>query len=137
MRVFVIASFVALYGMNAVMFALLMKPEGIRMHAPIAGIALPRETTVLGDAWIRDGISRIEVRVRDEGTGAAWTVPAERDAIRYQGAVVSLLAAWRAKVSFPGDGRFSLTAAAVGVDGRVVETSARTVSSSRTARRSR
>jgi hypothetical integral membrane protein (TIGR02206 family) len=133
MRVFVIASFVALYGMQAVMFALLMKPEGIRMHAPIAGISLPRQTTVVGDAWIRDGITRIEVRVRDEATGAAWTVPAERDAIRYQGTAVSLLAAWRAKVSFPTDGRFSLTAAAVGVDDRVVETRARTVSASDTA----
>ena len=130
MRVFVIASFVALYGMNAVMFALLMRPEGIRLHAPIAGIALPRETTVLGDAWIRDGISRIEVRVRDEATGASWAVPAERDAIRYQGEVVSRLAAWRAKVSFPSDGRYSLSAAAVGADGRVVETRARTVSAS-------
>ncbi len=127
---FVIASFIALYGMQAVMFTLLMKPEGIRMHAPVAGIVLPRQTTIVGDAWIKDGISRIEVRVRDEATGTAWTVPAERDAIRYQGRVVSLLAAWRAKVSFPSDGRYSLVAAAVGSDGRAVETGTRAVSSS-------
>ncbi len=65
MKVFIIAGFCVLYGMQAVMFGLLMKANGIRMHAPIAGLALPRETTVAGDAWIRDGISRIEVRVRD------------------------------------------------------------------------
>jgi hypothetical integral membrane protein (TIGR02206 family) len=57
-------------------------------------------------------------------------VPAERDAIRYRGTVVSRLAAWRAKISFPSDGRFSLSAAAVGVDGGVVETPARVVSTS-------
>jgi hypothetical integral membrane protein (TIGR02206 family) len=130
MKVFIIASFCVLYGMQAVMFGLLMTPNGIRMHAPIAGLSLPRETTVAGDAWIRDGISRIEVRVRDEATGVTRTFPAERDAIRYQGQVVSRLAAWRAKVSFPHDGRYEVTAAAIGDDGRVVETRTRTVSAS-------
>ncbi len=129
MKVFIIVSFCALYGMQAVMFGLLMKANGIRMHAPIAGLALPRETTVAGDAWIRDGISRIEVRVRDTETGATWTFPAERDAIRYQGQAVSLLAAWKAKVLFPSYGAFELAAAAIGDDGLVVETRARAVSS--------
>jgi hypothetical integral membrane protein (TIGR02206 family) len=130
MKAFIFVSFCALYGMQAVMFGLLMTPNGIRMHAPIAGLALPRETTVAGDAWIRDGISRIEVRVRDTATGATWTFPAERDAIRYQGQVVSLLAAWKAKVSFPSDGTFELAAAAIGNDDLVVETRARAVSAS-------
>jgi hypothetical integral membrane protein (TIGR02206 family) len=130
MKVFIIASFCVLYGMQAVMFGLLMKPNGVRMHAPIAGLALPRETTVAGDAWMRDGISRIEVRVRDTVTGAAWTIPAERDAIRYRGRVVSPLAAFRARVAFPSDGRYEVTAAAVGGDGLLVETRVRTVSAS-------
>jgi hypothetical integral membrane protein (TIGR02206 family) len=82
---------------------------------------------VAGDAWIRGGVSRIDVLVRDTATGAARTFPAERDAIRYRGQVVSRLAAWKAKVAFPADGTYELSARAVGYDGRVVATRARTV----------
>jgi hypothetical protein len=65
----------------------------------------------------RDGI-----RIRREAGGASWSVPAERDAIKYRGEVVSLLAAWRTKVSFSSDGTYSLSAIATGFDGLVLET---------------
>jgi hypothetical protein len=120
-KVFVIASFVARYGMQAVMFTLLMRPQGVRVHAPVAGTEVPRETTVAGDAWFRGGTDRVEVRVRDEATGRTWSVPAERDASRYRERVASQLAAWHAEVSFPSDGRYALPAAAVGPDGTTVE----------------
>jgi hypothetical protein len=48
MKAFIAASFCVIFGMQAVMFGLLMRPKGIRMHAPIAHITLPRETTVAG-----------------------------------------------------------------------------------------
>jgi hypothetical protein len=48
MKVFIIASFCALSGTQAAMFGFLMIPNGIRMNAPIAGLALPRETTAAG-----------------------------------------------------------------------------------------
>jgi hypothetical integral membrane protein (TIGR02206 family) len=134
MKAFVVFFFCTIFGMQAVLFGLLMTRNGIRMHAPVAGIDLPHETAVIGDAWIKDGISRIEVRVRDAAGGMSWTFPAARDAIRYQGKVVSLLAAWRAKVSFPSDGTYTLSAAAIGADGLVVETRERTVSVSASAR---
>ena len=96
-KVYIIAGFCLLYGMQAVMAILLMTRDGIRMHAPMPGITLPRmlprETTVVGDAWIKAGLSRIDVRIRSEADGASWSVPAERDAIKYRGEVVSLLAA--------------------------------------------
>ncbi|MBE3132012.1 MAG: TIGR02206 family membrane protein [Acidobacteria bacterium] len=140
-KAFIIAGFSLIYGMQAVMAILLMTRDGIRMHAPAPGITLPREfprgfpreTTVVGDAWIKAGISRIEVRIRGEAGGATWSVPAERDAIKYRGEVVSLLAAWRTKVSFPSDGNYSLSAIATGSDGLILETRPRRISISSSA----
>ncbi len=127
-RAYIIAGFSLIYGMQAVMTILLMTRDGIRMHAPVPGIALPRETTVVGDVWIKAGISRIDIRMRSEADGASWSVPAQRDAVKYRGEVVSLLAAWRAKVSFPSDGSYSLRAIATGSDGLVLETRPRRIS---------
>jgi hypothetical protein len=78
-KAYIIAGFSLIYGMQAVMAILLMTRDGIRMHAPAPGITLPRglprefprETTVVGDAWIKAGISRIEVRIRGEAGGAS------------------------------------------------------------------
>jgi hypothetical integral membrane protein (TIGR02206 family) len=126
-KVLVAVGFSVLFGMEIVMCIVLARPAGIRVHAPLRGTALPRETTVVGDAWAKGGLAGISVRVR--GTdGASWSVPAERDTIRYRGRAVSVLAGWHARVTFPAEGTYTLTAVAVTADGgRTLETAARAV----------
>jgi hypothetical integral membrane protein (TIGR02206 family) len=129
-KVFIMAGFAALYGMQLVMALILCTSNGIRLHAPTAGISLPINTTVIGDAWMRAGIASVEVRVRDEASGAGWSVPAQRDAVMYGGKAVFALAAWRTKLSFPSAGTYSLSAVVTAIDGRTLETQPRTVSAS-------
>lgn len=129
-KAIVIIGFVALYGMQVVMALLLCRPDGIRLHAPPPGTRLPLETTVVGDAWMKAGAASISVSVRDESTGAVWTVPAERDAIRYKGAPVSVLAAYRARIRFPAAGDYTIGASVSDAGGRSLEAAPRRVSAS-------
>jgi hypothetical integral membrane protein (TIGR02206 family) len=129
-KAFIVSGFIVLYGMQVLMSALLCRPDGIRMHAPPPGISLPLATIVVGDAWLKGGVEAIAVRVRDLSSGAVWAVPAERDAIRYNGVPVSMLAAYRASLQFPAAGAYELSAVASAADGRRVQTSPRRVSAS-------
>jgi hypothetical integral membrane protein (TIGR02206 family) len=127
-RVVIIAGFIALYGMQLLMSVLLCRPDGIRVHAPAPGTPLPLSTTIVGDAWMKAGVAAISVRIRDMSSGAAWDVPAVRDTIKYNGASVSVLAAFRAKVQFPAAGTYAISAVASAAEGRSNETSPRQVS---------
>jgi hypothetical integral membrane protein (TIGR02206 family) len=130
----VILTFALVLGMDVVMAALLMRPAGVRMHAPLAGLALPLETTAVGDAWVKGGVSAVEVRVRDAAGAPVLAVQAVRDAVKDRGRPVALLAAWRAPLSFPAEGSYSLSAAVTGTDGTVLETPWRRVTASAAAR---
>jgi hypothetical integral membrane protein (TIGR02206 family) len=128
-KVLIAAGFIGLYGMQMVMFILLMRPDGIRIHAPVAGIAVPLSTTVAGDAWMKGGARSIVLTARNTQTGQTLTVTAERDTIRYHGVAVSVLAAWHADLTFPAPGAWVLSATVTAVtDGRTLETAPRTVS---------
>ncbi len=128
-KVLIAAGFIGLFGMQVVLFVLLMRPDGIRVHAPMPGIAVPLTTTVVGDAWMKGGVQSIVVLARNASTGETLTVSAERDTIRYRGQAVSMLAAWHAAVTFPDAGRWSVSArVTAATDGRTLETPARTVS---------
>jgi hypothetical integral membrane protein (TIGR02206 family) len=131
-KTIIIAGFIALYGMQIIMSALLIRPDGIRVHAPAPGTPLPLSTTVVGDAWMKAGVAAITVRVRDASSGSAWEVPAVRDTIKYNGVPVSVLAAFRAKLQFPAAGTYLISAAASAADGRIIGTSPRQVSVSPT-----
>ena len=122
--------FVAVFAMDIVMAALLMRPDGIRMHAPLAGLSLPLETTVVGDAWMKAGVAAIEVRLRDATGTIVKSVPAVRDEVMDRGRAVSPLAAWRAPLAFAAPGSYELSALVSGVDGRTIETPWRQVSAS-------
>ena len=128
-----VAGFIALYGMQLIMSVLLVRPDGIRMHAPAPGTQLPLSTTVVGDAWMKAGVAAISVLVRDASTGAAWRVQAVRDTVKYDGVPVSVLAAYRAKVQFPAAGTYLVSVVATGPDGRAIQSPARNVSVSPTA----
>ena len=123
-KAFVVAGFCAIVAMQAVFSALLMRPEGVRMHYPASGEALPLQSTVAGDAWMKGGVQRIEIRVKD---AAVLVVPAERDAVKYRGISVTPLAAYHARLAFPAEGTYSLQAVAVAASGRTLETAPRTV----------
>jgi hypothetical integral membrane protein (TIGR02206 family) len=126
-RIVIAAGFSVLLGMEIIMAVILCRPDGIRMHAPVPGISLPLSTTVAGDAWMRGGVSRIEVVVHGPG-GATRTVPAERDTIRARGEPVSVLAGWHAAVTFDAPGGYVLSAVAVAAsDGRTISTGERQV----------
>ncbi len=133
-RVLIIAGFCLIFGMDVVMTALLMRPDGIRMHAPVRGTTLPLRTTVAGDAWMKGGVLAVDVRIRDDEAAAVQTVAAVRDAIRDRGRIVAPLAAWSAAVVFPSAGRWSLSAVVTGRDGRTLQTPWRHVSASADAR---
>ena len=94
------------------------------MHYPASGEALPLQSTVAGDAWMKGGVQRIEIRVKD---AAVLVVPAERDAVKYRGISVAPLAAYHARLAFPAEGTYSLQAVAVAASGRTLETAPRTV----------
>ncbi len=126
-RAFVLTGILSIVAMQAVFVALLMRPQGVRMSYPAPGAVVPLETAVAGDAWIRGGIERVEVRVRDSGGRDIAAVPAQRDAVRYKGQVSAVLAAWRATVRLPSPGAYWLAAAVIGTDGRVIETRPRPV----------
>ena len=126
-KAFVVAGFCAIVAMQAVFSALLMRPEGVRMHYPASGEALPLQSTVAGDAWMKGGVQRIEIRVKDAAGAAVLVVPAERDAVKYRGISVTPLAAYHARLTFPAEGTYSLQAVAVAASGRTLETAPRTV----------
>jgi hypothetical integral membrane protein (TIGR02206 family) len=126
-KVILVAGFIALYGMQLAMSVILCQPDGIRLHAPVSGKPLPLSTTAVGDAWMKSGVAAISVRVSDRTSGAVWSVPAERDSIKYNGSPVTVLAAYRAKLSFPAAGTYALSAVARGADGVSMETSPREV----------
>jgi hypothetical integral membrane protein (TIGR02206 family) len=127
-KVIIAAGFIALYGMQVVFFVLLMKPDGVRIHAPVPGLGVPMSTTVVGDAWMKGGAASVVVLTRNAATGETLSVPAERDTIRYRGQVVSVLAAWHANVTFPDAGDWVISARVTAVtDGRTLETAPRTV----------
>jgi hypothetical integral membrane protein (TIGR02206 family) len=130
----VILTLAVVFAMDIVMAALLMQPRGIRMHAPLAGLALPLETTAVGDAWMKGGVAAVEVRVRDRTGAPVLAVHAVRDAVKDRGRTLALLAAWRAPLSFPADGRYALSALVTGTDGTVLETPWRQVTASASAR---
>jgi hypothetical integral membrane protein (TIGR02206 family) len=126
-KAFVIGGLCAIFIMQAVFSILLMRPEGIRMHHPAAGASLPMSSVVAGDAWMREGISRIEVRVRDATGATVLVVPAPRDAVTYHGIPVTPLAAYHATLAFPAEGTYTVQAVAVAAGGRTLETAPRTV----------
>lgn len=130
----VILSFVVVFGMDLVMAALLLRPDGIRMHAPISRRVLPLQTTVVGDAWMKGGVAAVEVLVRDASGATVQSAPAVRDAVKGRGRVVSLLAAWRAPLAFTAPGSYRLSAVVSGLDGRTLQTPWRQVSVSAAAR---
>lgn len=70
-KVVITAGFCALFGMQVVMAVLLCGPDGIRLHAPMPGIAVPLTTTMVGDAWMKGCVSRIDVVVRDAAGSAS------------------------------------------------------------------
>jgi hypothetical integral membrane protein (TIGR02206 family) len=133
-RILILAGFCVIFAVDVVMAVLLMRPDGVRMHAPVAGTALPLRTTAAGDAWMKGGVRAVEVHIRDDATGAVQAVPGVRDAIRNRGTVVAPLAAWKAALVFPSAGAWSLSAVVTGVDGRTLKTPWRRVSAEAEAR---
>jgi hypothetical integral membrane protein (TIGR02206 family) len=132
-KVIIAAGFIVLYGMEVVMFVLLMKPDGIRIHAPVAGISVPLSTTVAGDAWMKGGAQSIVVAARNAATGQVLTFPTVRDTINYHGRAVSTLAAWHVALTLPEQGRWLLSATVTAAsDGRTLKTAERTVTASPT-----
>lgn len=129
-RILIAVGFVVLFGMQVVMVVILCKPDGIRIHAPMPGIAVPLSTTIVGDAWMKGGVSSIAVSVRG-ADGAAWAVSAERDTIKYRGTAVSVLAGWHATVTFKAPGAYTILATATSAtDGRTLSTAVRSVTTS-------
>jgi hypothetical protein len=58
--------------------------DGIRLNHPIVNGEVSRQSVATGDAWMKGGISRIEVRVTDPN-GATTVLPAARDTVKYRG----------------------------------------------------
>ncbi|MCX7038154.1 MAG: TIGR02206 family membrane protein [Spirochaetes bacterium] len=84
-------------------------------------------SVVAGDAWMREGISRIDVSLRDATGAAVLAVPAPCDAVEYHGIPVAPLAEYHARLTFPAEGTYTVQAVAVAADGRTLETAPRTV----------
>ena len=117
-----------IFCMQAVFTVLLSRPEGIRLNFPGPGAPIPRDSMVIGDAWIAGGIERIELHVKNAATGEVSLFPAERDRVKYKGTPVFALAGYRGRLSLASDGIYSLSAIALGSGGKSVQTAERMVS---------
>ena len=126
-KIFIGVGISAIVVMQVVFSILILRPDGVRMRYPAPGEALPLAASVAGDAWMKGGTKSIEVRVADASGREVLSVPAQRDAVKYRGETVTLLAAWRAAIEFPGAGTYSIAATVFGSDGRSIRTAPRIV----------
>ncbi len=125
--------FCVVYGAELFFTIRLSTPDGIRLNHPVVGATVPRESVATGDAWMKEGISRIEVLVTDPA-GTTTVIPGVRDTAKHRGKPLFALAAWRAKLVFPADGTYTVQATVHGSGGGSVETAVRTLKVSALAR---
>jgi hypothetical integral membrane protein (TIGR02206 family) len=126
-KIFIGVGISSIVVMQVIFSILLMRPVGVRMRYPADGESLPLAASVAGDTWMKGGTESIEVHVVDSSGREVMSVPAQRDAVMDRGKTVTLLAAWRAAIEFPGAGTYSIAASAAGSDGRSIRTAPRTV----------
>lgn len=126
-KILVAAGFTAILGAQAVFTILLATPDGIRIKSPERTATVNRKFVVSGDAWMKGGISAIEVLA--EPANAEGTSPlrfsAARDEVRYRGRALYPLSSWSAPVDLPSDGKWKIWARAGGLAGDRVETPTR------------
>jgi hypothetical integral membrane protein (TIGR02206 family) len=106
-------------GTQAIFTAMLSTPDGARVKSPDGSLPLDRSFVAAGDAWMREGITRIVVSAAplDGQDGTAVSFDAARDAVRYRGQVQRLLSTWSVRVQLPSDGRWELWAEVEGIRG--------------------
>jgi hypothetical integral membrane protein (TIGR02206 family) len=109
---------------------ILARPDGIRIRSPEAAVPLGRSFIVSGDAWMRAGLDSIEVTAVpvDQSARGTLAFAGARDSVRYRGKTLFALSTWSTRVELPADGRWEISAAAVGPNGRQVRTAGRSLS---------
>ena len=130
-RAILVAAGLSLIIVAQILYTLILaRPDGIRIRSPEAAVPLARSFVVSGDAWMRAGISKIEVAAVpvDQSALGTLTVAGARDSVRYRGKTLFALSTWSIRVELPADGRWEISAAAVGPDGRQVRTADRSLS---------
>jgi hypothetical integral membrane protein (TIGR02206 family) len=122
------AGFLVIIGSQVVYTILLATPDGIRVKSPEGNVTLDRSFVVSGDAWMKQGIERIEVSLARADGSEAVLFPAVRDTVKNKGRVLSTLSTWAARVEVPADGEWVLRAVETGGSGAGQASGTRTVS---------
>jgi hypothetical integral membrane protein (TIGR02206 family) len=122
--IIVAAGFAVILGAQAVFTIVLATPEGVRIHSPQQGLLQDRSLVVAGDAWARRGVAsvRVEAIPADQRATGILSFPAARDAVTARGVTLFRLSSWSARVTLPGDGRWTLRAVSVDTAGRETAT---------------
>jgi hypothetical integral membrane protein (TIGR02206 family) len=119
-RAVIVASGLSLIlGAQVVFTVMLSTPDGARVKSPDGSLPLDRTFVVAGDAWMREGITRIVVSAipLDGQDAAVVSFETSRDAVRSRGQVWFLLSTWSVRVRLPSDGRWELWAEVEGRHG--------------------
>jgi hypothetical integral membrane protein (TIGR02206 family) len=118
----IVSGFVVILGAQAVYTLLLGAPSGVRIRSPEGNVELPRSFVVAGDAWVRGGISHVEVQAVPRGSQdiGPLVFPAVRDAVRGSGKVLFGLSSWSSRLELPANGPWDIRAVATGTDGTAV-----------------
>jgi hypothetical integral membrane protein (TIGR02206 family) len=126
-KIVVAAGLTLILGAQAVFIVLLSAPDGARVKSPDGTVPLDRSFVAAGDAWMRDGIARIVVRVAplDGQEQEHVSFEAARDAVRYRGQVKFLLSTWSVRAQLPSDGRWELWAEVEGNRGEMAKSNSR------------
>lgn len=115
-KLLIAGGFTCILGAQIVFTVALSTPNGIRIKSPQRSAAVARSFVVSGDAWMKNGIRRIEVLAERRGApgSAVLAFPAKRDTVRYRGKVLYPLSTWSASVKLPSDGSWQVWARATG-----------------------
>jgi hypothetical integral membrane protein (TIGR02206 family) len=122
--------FIIILGAQLVYTLILCVPSGARIRSPEGNVALPPVFVVSGDAWMRGGISHIEVEAvpREIQDVGPLSFAAVRDSVHDGGKTLFALASWSSRVALPANGSWEVRAIATGVDGAAVASSVRILS---------
>jgi hypothetical integral membrane protein (TIGR02206 family) len=130
-KIFLIVGYALLFGIQAVNTSLLLSPDGARIQWPEPGSSHPKEFSASGDVWMAPGsaaVSELFVEARPAGGGAVLAFPAERAVVQGRaGSASYALPSWSARIALPSEGEWLLDAAAIGADGRRVQSAGRRV----------
>ena len=126
----IVSGFILILGAQAVYTLLLCAPSGVRIRSPEGSVQLPLMFVVSGDAWMKEGITRIVVEAVPRGNQDVGSIvfPAARDAVRSGGKTLRALSSWSSRIELPASGQWEVQAVVMGADGRAMESAARVLS---------